>query len=290
MTRALLITNPVAARMDGDAVRAVRDILQGGGWRAEAKADGFDVLVSFGGDGTAMQVAGALVSSGVPLGIVPGGTGNLLARNLRLPVRPDAAARAMLRGRAVAVDLGAVERPDGTHYFAVACGAGFDAQVMAQTGSSDKQKWKFGAYVVSALNALPALTSIPFEITVDGRTEEVSAAMVLIANCGDVLPPVLNLGKRVRPDDGTFDVIAVRAEGLAGGVAAFFELLRGVGRGTTRVWSARGRDIAVAVAPGGAPQLVEMDGENAGETPFAARLLPGALRVLGGPSGRKTDA
>lgn len=304
MTRALLITNPVAARLEGAAVQAVRDVLEGGGWRVdilathqpgdarrfaeEGKAAGFDVLVSFGGDGTAMQVAAALVSSGLPLGIVPGGTGNLLARNLGLPGRPEAAARAMLSARPIPVDLGAVERADGTHYFAVACGAGFDAVVMAHTGSADKQKWKFGAYVVSALQALPALTSAAFRVTVDGVAEDIPAAMVLIANCSEVLPPVLNLGATVRPDDGILDVVAVRADGVVGSVAAFLDLLRGIGRGTARVWTARGHTVAVTVTTGAA-QPVEMDGENAGHTPFAARVLPGALQVLGGKPGRKTD-
>ena len=68
------------------------------------------------------------VGSGIPLGLVPGGTGNLLVGNLRLPRDPAAAARVILTGRTAAIDLGSVERADGTHYFAVCGGTGFDAQ------------------------------------------------------------------------------------------------------------------------------------------------------------------
>src|SRR5256714_6579410 len=142
MTRALLITNPAAARTDARAVTAIRDTLRRGGWSvdvlattrpgdarrfaAEARTHGFDVLVGYGGDGTAMQIAAGAVGSGIPLGIVPGGTGNLLVGNLRLPRDPAAAARVILTGRTAAIALGSVERPDRTHYFAVCAGPGLD--------------------------------------------------------------------------------------------------------------------------------------------------------------------
>lgn len=298
MTRALVITNPVAARTEARAVRAVLDILRGGGWKVEilathqpgdarrfaeeAQTAGFDVLVSYGGDGTAMQVAAAIVGTGIPLGLVPGGTGNLLAGNLRLPRSPAAAARAILRGAPRPLDLGAVERVDGTHYFAVACGAGFDAELMAGTAAAAKQRWKMGAYIARALTVLPAVTSIPHTVTVDGKHHTVDAAMVLVANCGELIPPFLRLGQAIQPDDGWLDVVAVRAEGLVGSVAAFVDLLRGIESGATRIWSARGRAIEIDVTAGPA-RPVELDGDAAGATPVSLRLLPHALSVLAGP-------
>jgi diacylglycerol kinase family enzyme len=295
VTRALVITNPVAARIEGGAVGAVLAELRAGGWHAdvlathgpgdarrfaeEAVTAGYDVLVSYGGDGTAMQIAAALVGTGIPLGLVPGGTGNLLAGNLRLPRRPDAAARAIVRGRPRPVDLGAVERADGTHYFAVACGAGFDAELMAGTAAAAKQRWKMAAYVGRALTVLPAVRSVVHRVVVDGQAHEVPAAMVLVANCGELMPPFLRLGRAVVPDDGWFDVIALRADGVVGSVAAFLELLRGIETGSTRLWVARGRVVEIAtLEPPVRP--VELDGDAAGETPVTARLLPHALQVM----------
>ncbi|MGH7607716.1 MAG: diacylglycerol/lipid kinase family protein, partial [Gemmatimonadales bacterium] len=166
MTRALVITNPAAARADAKAVAAICDTLRGGGWTVEVRAtagpgdarrlaeeardQAFDVLVCHGGDGTTMQVAAGIVGTGlagrgIPLGLVPGGTGNVLAGNLGLPRGATRAARALLTARTHAIDLGVVDRADGPHYFAVAAGTGFDAQLMADTKLAAKRRWKVGA-------------------------------------------------------------------------------------------------------------------------------------------------
>lgn len=303
MARALVITNPAAARTDARAVTAIRETLRSGGWTVEVQATarpgdarrfakeardaGVDVLVCYGGDGTAMQMAASVVGSGVALGIVPGGTGNLLAGNLRLPRTPAAAARVILRARPLALDLGIVDRPDEPHYFAVCSGAGFDARLMAATPGALKRRWKMGAYVARAFAALPHVRSTRYRVTVDGAARELPAALVLIANCGELFPPFMRLRHNVAPDDGWFDVLTLDANGTLESLAAFAELLRGSWNGTRgpeqregrRLWFARGRTIRVE-ALGVTAQPVQLDGEVCGETPFEARLLPGALAVL----------
>ena len=176
MTRALVITNPFAARADARAVTAILRILGRGGWNVDlrtttgpgdarriaeqARGEGFDVLVSHGGDGTAMQVAAGLAGTGIALGLIPGGTGNVLAGNLRLPRTTASAARALLTARPHPIDLGVVERADGPHYFAVAAGTGFDAQLMADTDLRSKRRWKLGAYLARAALTLPSVRSV----------------------------------------------------------------------------------------------------------------------------------
>ncbi len=300
MTRALLITNPFAARAHARAVTTISDILRGGGWSVEVRSTtgpgdarriaeearpmGFDVLVSHGGDGTAMQVAAGIAGSGITLGLVPGGTGNVLAGNLRLPRSTARAARALLSARRLPIDLGVVERPDGPHYFAVAAGTGFDAQLMADTGLQAKRRWKLGAYLARAALTLTSVRSAGHRVTVDGTTHDVRAAMLLVLNCGKLPPGFLNLRPGLVPDDGWLDVVALDADGAVQSASAVIELLLGNGdRKGRRIWWARGRTVRVEV-PDGAPRPVQLDGEVTGATPFEARLLPGALAVLVGPA------
>ncbi len=298
MTRALLITNPFAARADARAVSTIRDILQRGGWdvhvrsitgpgdarriAAQAPSDGFDVVVSHGGDGTAMQVAAGIAGTPIALGVVPGGTGNVLAGNLKLPRSTTGAARALLRARRHAIDLGVVERADGSHYFAVVAGAGFDAELMAATLRQDKRRWKFVAYVVRAAMTLNNVRSAAHRVTVDGTTHDIRAAMLLVMNCGKLPPGFMNLRASLAPDDGWLDVVALDADGAFQGASAVLELFFGGGNGKgRRVWWARGRSVRVEV-PDGPPRPVQLDGEVTGSTPFEVSLLPGALNVLVG--------
>lgn len=300
MTRALLVTNPAAARTDARAVTAVRETLRSGGWDVEvlatlgprdarrfaeeARDQKFDVVVCYGGDGTAMQIAAALVGTGLPLGLVPGGTGNLLAGNLRLPRNAAKAARALLTARPHAIDIGVVDRPDGAHYFAVASGTGFDAELMAETSAAAKQRWKFGAYVARAVAKLGAVRSVRHRITVDGEAHEVGAAMLLVMNCAELVPPFVRLHRDIEPDDGWLDVVALRADGIGDSFAAVWDLFRGAANGAGRVWWGRGRTIRVEVVSD-RPRPVQLDGELIGNTPFETRLLPGALTVLVDPAG-----
>jgi YegS/Rv2252/BmrU family lipid kinase len=293
--RALVIMNPVAARTAEVAVQAVVRTLERGGWTVELRATGgpgdarrfaeearndrLDAVCVFGGDGTTMQAASALVGSDVALGVIPGGTGNLLAGNLRLPSDPVRTARALLRARAIPLDLGRMERDDGTHYFAVACGCGYDARIMAETSTADKHRWRIAAYIATTLRLMPELRSGHHLIRVDGVEFEAHAAMILVANCGEIIPPLIKLRPGIRPDDGLLDVVAVRADSFGDSVAAVWELLRQGDRPRPGrlVGYAQGREITVESTPG---QPVQLDGEPGGRTPFTATVVPGAVRVL----------
>jgi len=175
-----------------------------------------------------------------------------------------------------------VERADGLHYFAVCSGTGFDARLMARTGAAEKRRWKMAAYVMHAFATLPDVTSTLHRVTVDGVAHELPAAMVLVANCGELAPPFLRLRDNVAPDDGWLDVLVLRADGALQSLSAFFELLWRPRNGARRLWFGRGRTVRVEVLEG-PPRPMQLDGEPAGNAPFEARLLPGALRVIVDP-------
>ena len=296
MARALLITNPAAARTQQSAVQAVMKVLKGAGWSAEVLATGgpgdartiaeygvkagVDVVAVFGGDGTTMQAASALVGTEVGLGVIPGGTGNLLAGNLRIPASPERAARALVSGKPKPFDLGRMDRPGGAQYFAVACGAGYDARVMAGTLSEHKRRWGMAAYVATTLRLITDIRSTSHLITIDGVEYDAEAAMVLVANCGEVIPPLIRLRPGIRPDDGLLDVVVMRANSFGQSVRAVWDLLRDAPNAEgqeTFVGYARGREIRVETNP---VQPVQLDGEPGGETPFTVTVVPGAIRIM----------
>ena len=294
MARALLIFNPVAARANPRVVRTVTEVLGAEGWDVEVVGTtrpedagrlaregvdaGVDTVAVYGGDGTTMQAVRGIVGTGVTLGLVPGGTGNLLARNLRLPLDPARAARAMTRGVPRPVDLGRLARPDGDQFFAVAAGAGFDAQVMGETTSYAKRRWKLAAYLGTAWQIiLRDLVSVSCRVTVDGHVLDGEAATVLVLNCPELFPPFLPVWHDVRPDDGVFDVLVLRAGSMLEGLRMVWQLLVTKSDRDGAVLHARGRHVTVETDP---PRPVQFDGELGGETPFTAELLPGALKVL----------
>jgi YegS/Rv2252/BmrU family lipid kinase len=293
MARVLLITNPAAARTDPKVIAAVRQVLtrrglevevvgttrpdQAGELARQAVREGCEIVAVYGGDGTTMRAVRGLVGTTATLGLIPGGTGNLLAGNLRIPRNPKKAAEVLSTGKVRAIDLGRVERGDGLHYFAVNCGAGFDAELMAATTEAAKRRWGMGAYVAQAWQRLSEVSSVPHRIVVDGQARETRAATVLVANCGELVPPFVRLKAGILPDDGWLDVVVLRATGLVDGMGVFWRLISGSGDSHGRIAYARGRSVSVETDP---PRPVQLDGEPAGTTPVQAEVMPGAIRVL----------
>ena len=292
MARALLIYNPSAARTKDRTVESICSVFTSAGWTIEAPgtehpddalrvADqgvtaGVDVLVIYGGDGTIHNVAGR-VGDKVPLGLIPGGTGNLLAGNLRLPRNPAKAARVIVDGKPKHIDLGRLTSNGDVKYFTVACGAGFDAEMMAGTSGRSKRRWGMGAYIGTAWQVLGRHRSVDYQITVDGKEYEFEAASVLVANCREIIPPFLRLRDGISPDDGVLDVVVLNASGLLETITVLWQLfIRSVGD-DRRVRHIPGRVVKVESSE---PRPVQLDGEAVGITPFTADVTPGGIRIM----------
>src|SRR3954465_2911355 len=170
-----------------------------------------------------------------------------------------------------------MDRGSVPQYFAVACGAGYHSRVMAATVAENTPPWGIDAYAATTLRLMSELRSRPHSITIDGVQYEVNAAMVLVANCGEVIPPFVRLGPGIAPDDGLLDVVVVRADNLPQSLAAIWELLRHTPRepgSDGYVRPLRGREVTVETDWA---QPVQLDGESGGITPFTASVVPGAI-------------
>lgn len=301
MARALLIANPIAARANDTIRQRVVEYLARAGWKIELAVTGgpgdarelarqgvsagVDAVAVFGGDGTTMQAVASLVGTDVALALIPGGTGNLLAGNLRIPSNPIRAARVLVSGQRRIIDLGRVTLPDGDHYFGVACGAGVDAQIMGETETANKRRWGIGAYFATTFRVLPTIRSSVCTVTVDGSSFDVRAALVLIMNCGEMIPPLVRVRPEINPEDGLLDLVTVAAdtpwEGIRGLLRVVFDGRREEIRESPHIRYARGSRFTVSsseVLP------VQFDGDPVGVTPFTAEVVPRALTVMVSPN------
>jgi YegS/Rv2252/BmrU family lipid kinase len=172
----------------------------------EAVRSGVDLVLASGGDGTITACAGGVAGSGVPLGVLPCGTGNLLARNLSLPLSLDEALTVALTGSDRRLDVGiANDRP-----FVVMAGIGFDAEMLAGASEQLKKHLGWAAYMVSALRHLrdrPARVTLRTE---GGPPRRYWASGVIIGNVGSLQGNVPLLPD-AQPDDGVLDIAVLAA-------------------------------------------------------------------------------
>jgi YegS/Rv2252/BmrU family lipid kinase len=241
--------------------------------------DQLDIVVAVGGDGAVFQVVNSLAESEVVLGIIPKGTGNLLAGNLAIPKAIDKAVAVLLEGKPRTIDLGRVTLDGADKDFAVACGIGFDAVVMDATEPDQKRRWGKLAYVASAVREGRKVREVRHEITIDGKTLKTAAAQVFIANFGRI-GSIVEPRRRVIADDGKFDVFVVKAGGPVEGLLAGWSALNQRQLGETsdqRVLRTRATEVSVTSTPA---QLVETDGTVIGKTPISVKIRPAALRVM----------
>jgi diacylglycerol kinase family enzyme len=296
VARALLITNPRARGVRPDSLAAVRTTFANAGWQVEehathsvaeirrlsieAAGGDWDVVTVMGGDGTVTEALGPLVGSGIPIGIIPAGTGNLLAGNLRIPFAPDVAAAAIVRGRARPIDLGEATWDGGLRHFVVAVGAGFDARVMESTHPTRKRRWGKAAYFATAVALVPQLRNVPHRLVIDGIVREIEAAEVFVANFGELVPNRVRPRRPVVPDDGLLDVIALTAGDPLEGLLGVWEILSQralVDHPGGPLFRTTAHEVVIEADP---PQPFELDGDPRGNTPLTARVLPGAVSIV----------
>lgn len=268
----------------------------GQGPAREALDAGVDVVVAAGGDGTVRAVAEALRGTGTSLGLLPSGTGNLLARNLDLTLSDaERALRVAFTGddRAIDVALARLRREDGEteeHAFVVMAGMGLDARMLSETDDDLKAKAGWLAYVHAISKVLRDPNELKFALRLDdGEARRVRAHTVIVGNCGS-LPAGILLLPDAAVDDGVLDVVVLRPGSLLGWLQAISRVIWDNGVLRRLPWrknaperpsralvysTARTLDLRLTE-----PHEVELDGDAFG-TAVALRVSvePGALQV-----------
>lgn len=245
-------------------------------------------VIAAGGDGTVGAVADALIRAGasasaggaapVPLGIVPLGTANVLARELGLPMDWEGAAEVAMessgRRRIDAIRCG----PGGRHLLTQA-GMGVDAEMIRATRAEEKRRLGRWAYILRAISGMGRARSRRFRIAIDGGAAETArATQVLIANCGTLGQRGFQWGPDIALDDGVMDVCAILARGWGDYLAVALDFALGRTRENPRVryWKARSR-VEVRTRRRVSAQA---DGESIGTTPLTFEMRAGCLEVV----------
>ncbi len=233
----------------------------GTGMAEKASVEGADLVVVCGGDGTVREVCAELAGTGIPVGIVPAGTGNLLARNLDIPLYLRAAIDVALTGQDRAIDMVAVSGDgiEDTHFMVMA-GMGFDAAIMEGVNEEFKKRVGWLAYVVSALKSL-MFPETRVEISVDGgEFTRHRARTIVVGNVG-----YLQAGMPLLPDaaidDGQLDVVLLFPRRFLSWVPLAFRVLAKRTRVDETINRMTGRTVVVRAATDTPRQL---DGDSIG--------------------------
>jgi diacylglycerol kinase (ATP) len=298
----LIIVNPRASRLDDQAtrqavvegvVRAVRartglpprvedGSLEAAQAALAAMADP-PLVVAVGGDGTIRQAAVALAGRPIPLAIVPGGTGNVLAGTLG--IRGVGTAEDTIRhGVPQTVDLGTAAwgtagstEADGRSVFLVACGMGLDARIMAAAEHAWKRRLRFGAYVGATLRELTRLSPADFSIVADGERLRLRGYLALVANAGEIVPGRIGPRERIDPTDGRLDLLVLGGGHPIAGLRGAAELLFRSGEVQGAIIR---RSVSAVRIEADQVQPIQTDGDPHPPGWLEASVLPGALTLL----------
>lgn len=257
-----------------------------------------DIVIAAGGDGTVRAVAEKLGGTGIPLALLPSGTGNLLARNLDLMLNDQPhSIQSAFRGKNRDIDLGIIDimREDQSrdrHTFLVMAGLGIDAKMLANTDPELKKKVGWLAYVDAIAKALRDKSELHVRYSIDGSpARRRNVHTLIVGNCGS-LPANILLLPEASVDDGIFDIVFLRPKDILGWLQIWAKIAweNGIVRRTKA-----GRKLMGPMKPVRAleyktgktltvrldkPEEIELDGDPFGKaTALKTWVEPGALTI-----------
>lgn len=251
----------------------------GRGQAKEAVDAGVDVVIAAGGDGTVRCVAEVLAGADVAMGLVPLGTGNLLARNLGIDVAdPVSAARGVLEGTETKIDVvrAVTDHAEQEHVFLVAAGLGYDASIMADTVDELKDRVGWLAYVESGIRNLPG-KPVTATINIDGKqADRRKIRSVMVGNCGQLMGGVEIFPGAVNTD-GIMDLLTLAPRGRFGWLGVIAGVFAKSESSNRSVHNFSGKTAEISLER---PQEFQLDGDHMGSaTHLRVTVDPLALTI-----------
>ena len=253
-------------RGEGDATR----------WSSAAGAEGFDLVVAIGGDGTVRESAAGLVRAEVkvPLAHVPVGTANVIAIALSLPFLTRQAAAVIGQGRVEPFDIGYL--PELKRYFLLMAAIGYPARVILDSPRRWKSLFGVFTYLVAGVRNLFLPGDARVEIDTEYAPMVLRAHTLLITNIGRIQQVRFQVAPGTSPHDGKFDVSVICSRSIWDLLNVLLRLI--TWRHKTRALrNLRAERVRLTADP---PLPVQIDGEIMGATPLTAEVLPGAIEIV----------
>lgn len=246
-----------------------------------ARRDRVDLVIVAGGDGTINATAPALLDTGLPLAILPLGTGNDLARTLGIPLELAAAAEVIAAGAGRAIDVGLV---NGRPFFNAAT-IGLSNEAARRLTGEVKRRWGPLGYPITLIDAWRATHPFRSRIAIGGEVEQRRSIQVVVGN-GRHHGAGMTVAASAEIDDHQLHVYSLDAQPWWSVLRHLPDLRRGADHAAEGIWRGRGTG---AVVETGRPMRVRIDGEPATYTPARFEILPGAVTVLAPPAGTAAE-
>lgn len=271
-----LLVNVVMTRPDLDPAVQTRELIamiQ----RRQASDTGSVMIVASGGDGTVSAVAGAVIGTDIPLGVIPRGTANAFSAALGIPTDVRGACHTLLAGHTQVVDAA---RCNDMPMILLA-GLGFEAGMVNRASRQLKNRLGPLAYVLAGAQQLASQEAFRARLVLDGHSFELEAAAITIANVAPATSVLAQGFGQVIPDDGLLEITIATALSHIQGLHALASLMASavVGSATERedLLCMRAREIVVSTDP---PQRLVIDGEILEANPITFTCLPRALTLV----------
>lgn len=234
-----------------------------------------DKVVIAGGDGTVMETLPVLIEHPeVPVGLIPLGTGNLLAKNLHIPLDVESAIEVILKGKTLPIDLGKIEG----HIFVVNAGVGLDAEIIEKTDHRSKKRWGVLAYVLQGTFLVGLARQAKIRIEADGQVIRTKAMGVMISNAGRDIGAGVCLAPDADATDGLLHGSILRIQGVANLMSGVFQLLSGrKGCRKDAIPYFKAHKVHIDAKPA---LKAQADGNVIGETPVTIEIAPQKLKML----------
>lgn len=243
---------------------------------AQAKSDGVDLILAAGGDGTVSMVGSPLINSDIPLGILPIGTGNLLAKELMIPINLVKALELITSGESETISIDVLKLDD--QYYILNISVGVSSRVMKSTTSDEKKRLGVFAYLIHFIQQILGLKLQRFTIDYDGQKEFHLASEVLITNGRLMGVEPLEWSEDISLNDGKLDIFIIRAANILDLISIFFAAF------SKRKWKSpviryvRFEEYCRIETKD--PIQAQADGDAVGKTPLVIQVEPQALTLI----------